>query len=88
MTPNDAQIILKSVEASGEDLGIGYRLALETIAGMREEWGVSYRLDRESGNRTTWGWDTREDAERAMRQVNGAYIYGIVRRYVTNEEEA
>lgn len=87
MSPKDAQIILVGVKENNSHLSIGYRRALETIAGMREEWGVSYRLDRESGKRTTWGWDTREDAERAMRQVNGAYIYGIVRRYVTNEEE-
>lgn len=88
VTPEDAQCSLNYAEKYDSYLAVGYRRALETIANMREEWGVSYRLDRESGNRTTWGWDTREDAERAMRQVNGAYIYGIVRRYVTNEEEA
>ena len=87
MTPEGAQRSLAYSEKYDTHLAVGHRRALETIAGMREEWGVSYRLDRESGKRTTWGWDTREDAERAMRQVNGAYIYGIVRRYVTNEEE-
>lgn len=87
MTPNDAQIILKSVEASGEDLGIGYRLALEAIAGMREEWGVSYRRDHENEKRTAWGWETRKEAERAMRLMTGAYVYGPVRRYVTTPEE-
>lgn len=57
------------------------------IAGMREEWGVSYRRDHENDKRTTWGWDTREDAERSMRLMTRVYVYGLVRRYVTNEEE-
>ena len=58
------------------------------IAGMREEWGVAYRRDDENKKRTTWGWDTREDAERSMRLMTRVYVYGPVRRYVTEPEEA
>lgn len=63
------------------------------IAGMREEWGVSYRRvsyqrDHENEKRTTWGWETQEDAERSMRLMTDVHVYGTVRRYVTNEEEA
>lgn len=57
------------------------------IAGMREEWGVSYRRDHENKGRTAWGWDTREDAERSMGLMTRVYVYGPVRRYVTTEEE-
>ena len=63
------------------------------IAGMREEWGVSYRRVsyqryHENEKRTTWGWETREDAERSMRLMTDVHVYGPVRRYVTETEEA
>lgn len=63
------------------------------LAGMREEWGVSYRRvsyrrDHENEKRTTWGWETREDAERSMRLMTDVHVYGPVRRYVTEPEEA
>ena len=60
MDPTDAQIILKGAEASGEDLPIGYRRALETCAGMREEWGVdAYNPYAPSPQ---WGFVTEEAA--------------------------
>lgn len=88
MDPNDAQIILKSVEASGEDLGIGYRLALETIAGMREEWGVKW--DDDPNGPPDWGFATRSAAERweKRHRHRGPGRGHIVRRYVTTPEEA
>ena len=93
MSPEDAQIVFVGVKENGSHLAIGYRRALETIAGMREEWGVSYRRvsyrrGHENEKRTTWGWETREDAERAMRQMTDVHVYGPVRRYVTTPEEA
>ena len=80
MSPMDAQLILDGAEVSGVSLSIGYRRALETIAGMREEYRTEYaspgfmpvRLGKWT---TTWpaigGSNTR-----------------IVRRYVTTPEEA
>ena len=49
---------------------------------------MSYRLDDENKKRVMRGWGTREDAEQSMKLMTRAYIYGPVRRYVTNEEEA
>ena len=46
MSPIDAQLILKGAEASGENLGIDYRRALETCAGMTIEYAIAY-LDRD-----------------------------------------
>ena len=87
MTPNDAQIILKSVEASGEDLGIGYRLALETIAGMREEWGVSC-----GGRKPGAWWASLEEADQCAKRMSIGTHYPrpivVVRRYVGPWEEA
>ena len=89
MSPTDAQIILNGAEASGEALGIGYRRALETIANMREEWGVSWDEDP-SGNSRDWGFATRAAAER-WEKANRHYGPGrghAVRRYVTDGEDA
>ena len=59
------------------------------IAGMREEWGVSWD-DDPSGNSRDWGFPSRAAAER-WEKANRRYGPGrghIVRRYVTNEEDA
>ena len=59
------------------------------IAGMREEWGVSWD-DDPSGNSRDWGFPTRAAAER-WEKANRHYGPGrghVVRRYVTNPEEA
>ena len=63
------------------------------IAGMREEWGVSCRWANDNTARIEWGNDTRDEAVRWARKLENypgsrAYVFGIVRRYVTNEEEA
>lgn len=89
MTPADAQLILKGAEVSEEDLPIGYRRALETIANMHEEWGVSWDEDP-SGNSRDWGFPNRAAAER-WEKANRRYGEGrghAVRRYVTEPEEA
>ena len=75
-------------EMERQNVALAAPVLAETIAGMREEWGVSYRLDHENEARTTWGWETREDAERSMRLMSRVYVYGLVRRYVTEPEEA
>ena len=58
------------------------------IAGMREEWGVSWD-DDPSGNSRDWGFHTRAAAER-WEKANRHYGPGrghVVRRYVTEPEE-
>lgn len=87
LTPMDARRSLDYAEKHGMHMSAEHRRAMETIANMREEWGMSYRLDNENKKRVMWGWDTREDAERSMKLMTHVYIYGPVRRYVTNEEE-
>lgn len=92
MTPEEARHVLEADALPPADPHRYWR-ALDTIAGMREEWGVSYRRvsyrrDHENEKRTTWGWETREDAERYMRLMTDVHVYGIVRRYVTEPEEA
>lgn len=81
MTPMDAQLILDGAEASGENLNIGYRRALETIAGMREEYRTEYaspgRLMPVRRGKWTTTWPT-----------TGGPNTRIVRRYVTEPEEA
>lgn len=93
MTPEEARWAIDDAEYVRANLPAECWRALETVAGMREEWGVSYRRvsyrrDHEHEKRTTWGWKTREDAERSMRLMTDVHVYGTVRRYVTTEEEA
>lgn len=82
MSPTDAQIILKGAEVSGEDLGIGYRRALETCAGMRTE----YRTEEWQGQYPGWvptsPWTTEKPAGSTDPHTR------IVPRYVTEPEEA
>ena len=59
------------------------------LAGMREEWGVSWD-DDPSGTSRDWGFPTRAAAER-WEKANRRYGPGrghVVRRYVTTTEEA
>lgn len=88
MSPTDAQIILKGAEVSGEDLGIGYRRALETIAGMREEWVGQY-LDREGKWGTICTYPTPKEVAHHLDYLSwDAYTNTrIVSRYVTTPEE-
>ena len=93
MTPEDAQIVFDGVKENRSHLAIGYLRALETIAGMREEWGVSYRWANDDTARIEWGNSTREEAVKWARKLENypgsrAYVFGIVRRYVTEPEEA
>ena len=59
------------------------------LAGMREEWGVSWD-DDPSGNSRDWGFPTRAAAER-WEKANRHYGPGrghAVRRYIIEPEEA
>lgn len=85
MSPTDAQIILVGVKENGSHLSIGYRRALETIAGMNEE----YRAERQVDG-GTWlpicGWYDHDTAQ-FFADMDG-YATRIVRRYATTPEEA
>ena len=88
MSPEDARLILDGAEENRSHLSIGYRRALETLAGMHEEWGVSWD-DDPSGNSRDWGFPTLAAAER-WEKANRHYGPGrghAVRRYVTEPEE-
>ena len=85
MTPEDARLILDGADESGIRMSFGAWRALETIAGMREEWGiVATYLGRHEVEE--WGFDTREEAEAEGTTIDTEYR--VVRRYVTTEEEA
>ena len=89
MTPDEAQRAIHDAEALRSNLPADCWRALETIAGMREEWGVSWD-DDPSGNSRDWGFPTRAAAER-WEKANRHYGPGrghAVRRYVTEPEEA
>ena len=90
MRPHDADQIIESIGLGGhdwcpDDIRDTYEMdALETIAGMREEWGVvATYMGREVEE---WGFDTRDGAE-AEGTTRGVG-YRLVRRYVTKPEEA
>ena len=83
MTPEDAQIVLVGAKEHGGHLSIGYRRALETIAGMHEEWGVEERHEYTG----EWAWhSTYPDRESACDAANGMTHFRIARRYVTEPE--
>lgn len=82
MSPTDAQLILKGAEFSGEDLGIGYRRALETCAGMSTE----YRTEEWQGSYSGW---VPTSPWTAKKPVGGSDPHTrVVRRYITEPEEA
>ena len=90
MTPEEARRLLDNFdrllpfEAELEMEGAAKDMAA-MIAGMREEWGiVSVYLGRHEVDE--WGFDTREEAEAEVIALGDEYR--IVRRYVTEPEEA
>lgn len=86
LSPMDAQRSLKYVEENGRHLTVGHRRALETIANMREEWGiVAVYLGRHEVER--WGFDTRDDALDEASALDLDELR-VVRRYATEPEEA
>ena len=88
MTPEDARLILDGADESGIRMSFGAWRALETIAGMREEWGVSWDDDPIDSSRD-WGFATRAAAER-WEKANRHYGPGrghAVRRYIIEPED-
>ena len=90
MTPEEAQRAIHDEEALRSNLPADCWRALETIAGMREEWGVTYTGINHGGRHIDWGPETREEAEkmaRRYRRREGMSPVAIIRRYVTTPEE-
>ena len=94
MRPHDAEQIIESIGLGGhdwcpDDVRDTYEMdALETIAGMREEYRVEISID---GN--TWhpGWWTKSPEDAKPPDFFRSYLYTrrrIIRRYVTTPEEA
>ena len=85
MNPTDARLILKGAEFSGEDLGIGYRRALETCAGMRTEYAIEHQHTPGGQWHQVTGWSHEPP-------LNDGHTLAqderIIRRYVTEPEEA
>ena len=58
---------------------------------MREDWGVTYAGVNHGGRHIDWEPETREEAEkmaRRYRRREGMSPVTVVRRYVTEPEEA
>ena len=84
LSPMDARRSLAYSEKYDTHLAIGHRRALETIASMREEWGiVATYMGRHEVEE--WGFDTRDGAEAEGNTLDTEYR--VVRRYTTEPEE-
>ena len=84
LTPDEARRAIHEADDLRSNLPADCWRALETIAGMREEWGiVATYLGRHEVEE--WGFDTREEAEAEGTTLDTEYR--IVRRYVTTPEE-
>lgn len=97
MTPEDARLILDGAKEHGGHLSIGYRRALETIAGMREEWGVHVtgypkniadwaELCDGPADHITWIADEEAAEDFAVEREDDGFDTRIIRRYVTEPE--
>lgn len=90
MDPTDAQIILVGVKENNSQPSIGYRRALETIAGMTIEYAIAH-LDRD-GNIDLMddGYGTLAAAQRRRDQIPAKVRphARIMRRTVGPWEEA
>ena len=83
MTPDEARRAIHDAEDLRASLPADCWRALEAVAGMREEWGVSLP----DGQLAGWGtYDTALEDMNAWRR--DGYDARIVRRYVTEPEEA
>lgn len=90
MTPDEAQRAIHDAEDLRANLPADCWRALETVAGMREEWGVKWVNPGDDIDLYTWGFATRAAAEaweRCSRELGGEHGR-VVRRYVTEPEEA
>ena len=85
MTPEEARRAIRDAEALRSNLPADCWRALETVAGMREEWGiVAVYLGRHEVE--NWGFDTRDDAVEEALALD-LDEFRIVPRYVTEPEE-
>ena len=85
MTPEEARQSIHDAEDLRANLPADCWRALETIAGMREEWGVAVTYPG-MAEVVEWGYSTRDGAEAEGTSLDTEYR--IVRRYVTEPEEA
>lgn len=85
MTPEEARQAIHDAEDLRANLPDDYRRALETIANMREEWGVAVTYPGLT-EVVEWGFCTRDGAEAEGESLEAESR--IVRRYVTEPEEA
>lgn len=85
MTPTDAQLILNGADFSGGYLDIGYRRALETIAGMTPEYMAFNRPDEDEEWHQVTPWSRKWPSHTG--RVPDPRFDRVVRRYVTDEEE-
>ena len=99
MTPDEAQRAIRDAEALRSNLPADCWRALEAIAGMREEWGVHVtgypkniadwaELCDSPEDHITWLPDEEAAEDFATERGDEGFNARIVRRYVTNEEEA
>ena len=87
MTPEEARHAIHDAEGLRAYLPAYCWRALETIANMHEEWGVSWDDDPSDSSRD-WGFPTRAAAER-WEKANRHYGPGrgyAVRRYIIEPE--
>ena len=85
MTPEEARQSIHDAEDLRANLPADCWRALETIANMHEEWGVAVTYPGLS-EVVEWGFCTRDGAEAEGTSLDTEYR--IVRRYVTEPEEA
>lgn len=89
MTPGQARDAIDAAEGTTDYTWVDAHHALETVAGMREEWGVEFTAKNNLGRRTSW--ISREtDHGSYVNALRECGIYErkgmeprLVRRYVT-----
>ena len=98
LPPMGAQLSLAYSEKYDTHLAVGHRRALETIANMREEWGVHVtgypkniadwaELCDSPEDSITWLHDEEAAEDFAVEREDDGFDTRIVRRYVTTPEE-
>ena len=88
LTPMGARRSLAYSEKYDTHLAVGHRRALETVAAMHEEWGVAVTYPG-LAEVVEWGYSQAgalEEVELASTAPGAEYR--VVRRYVTEPEEA
>lgn len=86
MTPDEARRAIHDAEDLRANLPADCWRALETVAGMREEWGVSC-----GGEKPGAWWASHKEADQCAKRMRICIHYPlpivVVRRYVTEPEE-